>query len=611
MRAMSKPDRSDFRRVGAVPVDPLPPFAQTFRGRVVLVLLCVGLLTLAYAPFKQFYCAWVALAPWLVLVGNAPTKKSAFFWSWLTGITFFSVNMWWVAFVTLPGAMGLVLYLGFWFGVSALVIRGAGLLEVGDGASPQPAWRPVAAVVLIATIWAAQEWIRGNLFTGLPWLYVGHTQTPVLAMCQVADLTGAYGVTFWVVLINAWVALFVLHRLNPARLIAAGVLVVAVLGATLAYGLFRMGQRTSYPGPSVLVVQPNYPQSNTGAKGASLDEIVDFHVTATTDYLKRLPPGGQAPDLVAWSETMMPELNPEYRRYAYNLVFAEDKRVVGEYLDGLSDTLGRLAKTYGTNLIVGGHTMLPDREVLGKPRWLRRNSAFYYERTGEQSRLRYDKIHLVPFGEYMPFRESFPLLFQFFNLFNPYKGGEYTVEAGTELTVFPLPAKAAVAPATGATTGPTTTGPTSGPSESADFKFVTAICFEDVDSRLMARAFAGPDGGKRADFIVNLTNDGWFAWNQMPQHMQLAVFRSIENRVPTARSVNTGVSGFIDPVGRVYDAIPVHTTGTRAAPLTLDRRVAPYTHLGDVFAGVCLTVSGAVVAAGIGNRLKNRRSGRR
>lgn len=596
MRRMPKTADPDFRRVGTAPAEPLPPFAQTFRGRMVLLLLCVGLLTLAYAPFKQFYCAWIGLAPWLVLVGNAPTKKSAFFWSWLTGIVFFSVNLWWIGYVTVPGAMGLMLYMGVWFAVNAMVIRGVGLLEVGDSAKPQAAWKPVVAVLLIAATWVAQEWIRGNLFTGLPWLYIGHTQTSVLAMCQIADLTSVYGVTFWVVMVNAWVALFVLHRLNPARLIVAGVVVVGLLGLILGYGLFRMGQRTSYAGPTVLVVQPDYPQSNSGAKGASLDEILDFHLKQTTDYLKKLPPDGEKPDLVAWSETMLPELNPDYRRYAYNLVFKDDGRIVGEYLDGVSATLARLARTYEMNMIVGAHTMLPDREVGGKRRWRQRNSAYYYDRTGEQSPLRYDKIHLVPFGEFMPFRESFPLLFQFFNLFNPYKDGEYTVEAGTELTVFPLAA---------------TGVPTQSGKASQDFKFITAICFEDVDSRLMARALAAPDGGKRADFIVNLTNDGWFAFNQMPQHLQLSVFRCIENRVPIARSVNTGVSGFIDPVGRVYDTIPVHQVGVRAARLTLDRRVAPYTHLGDVFAAICLTVSGGAAAAGVWRGLKSRRAARR
>jgi apolipoprotein N-acyltransferase len=281
-------------------------------------------------------------------------------------------------------------------------------------------------------------------------------------------------------------------------------------------------------------------------------------------------------------------------------VFQHNGEVVGDYLDKVSQTLSSLAREYQTNLIVGATTMLPDREVGGKQKWRRRNSAYFYDRTGEQSRLRYDKIHLVPFGEFMPFRESFPLLFQFFNLFNPYKDGEYTVEAGTELTVFPLAPRSSPA-----------TAPTSQPAAGPELKFVPAICFEDVDSRLMARALAGPNGTKRADFIVNLTNDGWFAFNQMPQHLQLSVFRCIENRVPIARSVNTGVSGFIDPVGRVYDTIPVHTTGVKASALTLDRRVAPYTHLGDVFAAVCLTVWGVTAAAGVWRGVKNRRSGGR
>jgi apolipoprotein N-acyltransferase len=191
----------------------------------------------------------------------------------------------------------------------------------------------------------------------------------------------------------------------------------------------------------------------------------------------------------------------------------------------------------------------------------------------------------VPFGEFIPFRESFPPLYKFFNLFNPYKGEDYTVQAGTDLTVFRL--------------------------EPGVSRFVSAICFEDVDSTLMARNFAGPNGSKRADFIVNLTNDGWFATPQMQQHLQLSVFRCIENRAPTARSVNTGISGFIDSVGRAHDLIPVHTTGTRLSRLELDYRVAPYTHLGDVFAYTCVATATGTILLGVWNGMKNRRSGGR
>ena len=599
---MTKSECNDFRRVGSPPVEGTPPFAQTFRGRVVLMALCVGLLSLAFAPFGQFYLAWVGLAPWLVLVARARSRKAAFFWSWLTGILFFSVNLWWVGYVTIPGAMGLVLVLGVFFAINALVLRGAGVLEVGDASRPRPTTRAVWGVLLVAVTWVAQEWLRGNLFTGLPWLFVGHTQTPVLAMCQVADFAGVYGVTFWVVLVNAWVALLILHRLDVSRLVAAGGVAAGVVAATLGYGLFRVAQKTSYPGPTVMVVQPNFPQSNTGEKGASPQEMVDFHVQTTADALGQLASVGGVPDLVAWSETMMPELNREYRRHAHDLVFAESRQVVGEFLDATDAALGSLARTHRTSLIVGGNTMIPDRVVAGKPTWSRRNSAYFYDRTGEQGAVRYDKIHLVPFGEYIPFRDTFPPLYQFFNLFNPYKGTDYTVQAGEDLTVFTLPRRAPQGEAAG--TAPVTRPAAGGPA----WRFVTAICFEDVDSRLMARMFAGPGWTKRADFIVNLTNDGWFAFNQMPQHLQLAVFRSIENRAPTARSVNTGVSGFIDPVGRVYDTIPVHTTGTRARQLDLDTRVAPYTHLGDLFAGLCLAGSGVVVAGAAWTGMKNRAS---
>jgi apolipoprotein N-acyltransferase len=575
---MSKSARSPFRRAGADPQPQALPFALTGVGRIILCLATVVMLSLAYAPVKQFYLAWVGLVPWLVLVAQAKSKKAVFLWSWATGILFFSVNLWWIGYVTVPGAMALMLYMGLWFGVSGLVLWGAGVLQLD---------KPLISIFLIAAVWVAQEWGWGTLFTGLPWLFLGHTQTPILAMCQIADFSSAYGVSFWVVLVNAWLAKLILHRLTPAKLIAAGIFVLVVLGATLAYGLFRMGQKTGYLGPMVMVVQPNYPQDNSGAKGATYEEILSFHFGTTRSALQQLAAKKETPDLVIWSETMMPELNARYREYAHTLAFTNGGGNFGAFLDAVYEQLGDLAREWRTNLLVGGHAMLAEREVMGKATWARRNSAYLFDRAGHESVLRYDKIHLVPFGEFIPFRESFPPLHAFFNLFNPYKGQDYTVQPGSELIVFPLD------------------------SGDAHFRFVSAICFEDVDSRLMARNFAGPGGSKRADFIVNLTNDGWFATPQMQQHLQLSIFRCIENRVPTARSVNTGISGFIDPLGRVHDLIGVKTTGASTVRLNLDRRVAPYTHLGDLFAGACVAVAGSLAALASWNGMKNRKAPRR
>jgi apolipoprotein N-acyltransferase len=579
--AMPRSVRSDFRRAGDAPAQAATPFATTPWGRLALCLASVVMLSLAYAPLKQFYFAWFALTPWLVVVSQARTKRAAFFWSWLTGILFFSINLWWIGYVTVPGAMALMLYMGMWFALVALVLRGAGIFERTDAPGARPVHRTILSLFAVAAVWVTAEWTWGNLFTGLPWLYIGHTQTPILAMCQIADFTSAYGVSFWVVLVNAWFAFLILHRLNPARLIGPGLLILILLAAILLYGVFRMQQKTTYPGPTVTVVQPNFPQDNSGSKGATYDEILDFHFSATRAALQSLAQKHQSSDLVVWSETMMPELNELYRQYMQGFVMP-DKRNVGDFLDSVHDQLGQLAHTFNTNLLVGGQTMLPDRQVNGKPTWNRRNSAYLFDRMGRESENRYDKIHLVPFGEFIPFEKSCPPLFDFFNLFNPYKGQGYTVQPGEQLTVFTL------AP--------------------SGYRFVNAICFEDVDSTLMAREFAGPNKTKRADFIVNLTNDGWFATPQMQQHLQLSVFRCIENRVPTARSVNTGISGFIDSVGRVHDSLPVHTTGTSTARLELDHRIAPYTHLGDLFAWLCVAATGATVLVGLRNGMKNRRS---
>ena len=573
---MPKTDRGNYQRAGAPAPAPTHPFSQTFRGRILLTFATVAMLSLSFAPIKQFYLAWVGLVPWLVLIANARTKKQTFLWSWLTGILLFAVNMWWTGYVTIPGGLGLFVYLGLWFPITALLYRGLRVLTVDNAKSH----RTTLAIFAIAAVWVGQEWMRGNLFTGLPWLFLGHAQTPILVMCQVADLGSAYVVSFWVMLINAWVALLILRRLEFRSMIRPGAAVLAVLVGTLAYGLFRMSQDMLYAGPSVMVVQPNFPQDNSGSKGATYDQILDFHLCTTTAALEQLKSAKRAqPDLILWSETMMPELNDLGRQYRRNYELL-DHRNMGEFCDQVHEQLAQLARTYQVNLLVGGHTMLPAGTLGGKPAWSMRNSAYLYDSKGIQSALRYDKIHLVPFGEFIPCKDSCPPLYAFFNIFNPYKDLNYTVDPGTDLTVFPL----------------------------GQYRFVCAICFEDVDARLMSRMFAGPSGTKRADFMVNLTNDGWFATPQMQQHLQLAVFRCIENRAPIARAVNTGISGFIDPLGRAYDLMPVGTTGAMTSQLWLDHRVAPYTRIGDVFGIACVSVSGVLMLLAIGNGLKKRKS---
>lgn len=643
----------DFRRAGARAAQPGPTAGVRWPGKIGLILLTVLLLSLSFAPFAQFYLAWVGLVPWLFLVRSTRSQRAAFLWSWLAGVLFFTANMWWLAYVTGPGMVALMVVLGLYWGLTAVVIRGAGLLQRAededggwrreDGGKAAPASSPssilhppssffarltrspLARVLLIPTLWVGLEWLRGNWpLNGLPWLFLGHGQTPILPMCQVADALGVYGISFWVVAVNALVALFILDRLKAARLVPAGVAVAAVLVLVLGYGVFRMSQTGSLTdGPLVMVVQSNYPQSNTGEKGATQEELVEFHVTKTAEVLAATP----GVDLVVWSETMMPELNRAARMMARGL----ETRGHGDYGQFLEEThvrLQELARSNRTGLLVGAiyhdEQVVPDPAAPEGMKSLqdRRNSAFFYNRDGHMSDDpgdRYDKIHIVPFGEYLPFKEALPWLHRIILSLSPYPE-EYFLTPGAESAMNVFRLRATATPASAPASAPTTPVPptsVAAPDLARDatvWRFVTPICFEDIDPLLVAgmfrarKASAPHPSGKAADFIVNITNDGWFKANQMPQHLQAARFRSIENRAPTARSVNTGISGFVDSFGHAYGLVPAGQEGVSVQRLQLDSRLTLYTRFGDVFAGICAGVTALVVAASVLAWARRRRS---
>jgi apolipoprotein N-acyltransferase len=418
---------------------------------------------------------------------------------------------------------------------------------------------------------------------------------------------------------NVLAALFVLDRLKFRRLIPAAVAVGAMLLLVLGYGLFRMGQTDALtPGPRVMVVQSNYPQSNSGEKGASQVELVNYHVTRTDAALRLAE--NQGVDLVVWSETMMPSVNraarEAYRDFEY-----------GQFLDRVHGLLSELTRTHRTALLTGAiyadKWTVKKQEVREGNRTVvteepfpedRRNTSFFYDRTGrlfDDTGERYDKIHIVPFGEYLPFKEVFPPLYRFILSLSPYSE-EYFLTPGDEgaMVVFKLdrPGGATSAPASGPATAPSDARASAPRLSAGAWRFVTPICFEDIDPMLVGKMFRAKDGTKGADFIVNITNDGWFKYNQMPQHLQAARFRSIENRAPTARSVNTGISGFVDSFGRTVGLVPAGTEGVSVQTLPLDSRFTLYTRWGDVFAALCALVTVTLIGWSVVRWWKGRRA---
>ena len=335
----------------------------------------------------------------------------------------------------------------------------------------------------------------------------------------------------------------------------------------MVYGIFRIDQTNSVlsPGPTIAVVQSNYPQNNHGEKSADVNERLDFSIRQTMAILNRLP--GKI-DMVVWSETMMEALNSTAR--------AEVPDFQGQY-----DTISALARDNHVALLTGGvyygdwkDEQHPDGEYLVPQD--RRNTSYFFDQFGNEDDSpghRYDKVHLVPWGEFIPGKDSLPFLYKLSIQLGPKYYSDYVMQPGNILTVFHLR------------------------NGGRDWRFVTPICFEDIDARIVSAMFRpDADGNKRADFIVNLTNDGWFKGSENADHVQAASFRSIENRAWTARSVNTGISGFVDSVGHCSDLVPAQTAGASVRQIMIDPRLTFYTRFGDCFAGLCNLSTLGIVA---------------
>jgi len=608
----STTDYADTRVPASTPIR--RPLIDRWYGKLLLLLVGVILLTLSYAPFKQFWAGWIGAVPFIIVLSRTAGPWRAAFWWWLAGVLFFSANVWWLLKITGPGVLALVLWLGLYWALAAVLLRPlliaairpapptADVPDPADAAAAAPAPPAVRAgigfVLLLAMVWVGAEWIRGNWpFQGFSWFNLSYAQTPVLHLCQIADIFGEHGISFWVAMVNALAALFVLNGWRWRGLLRPVLLVGGTLAAIAVYGVWRFAQTDAMltPGPTVLVVQPNIPQSNTGNKGAPAEEIIDFHVSQTNLALQQHP----QTDLVVWSETMMPQLNETF--------FADLARQNRTARDSerARRLITDLARHYKVSLLVGGSyvgktTLSTDargEQVVDFAG--RRNSAYYFQRDSGRMVDRFDKVHLVPFGEYIPFEQASPWLYRQLIALGPPDMENYQLERGDRAVIFDLPKDRQPA------TQPAGSGGSTADGEHA-WRFVTPICFEDADAELNAWFFRGGAARgsidrKQADFIVNISNDGWFDLTMMPQHFQVGTLRSIENRVPTARSVNTGISGFIDSLGRSHDdlKLPAYSEGVLTHQIMLDRRTTFFTRWGNLLGPACAIGMGVLAAVHI------------
>lgn len=483
------------------------------------------LLILSFPKFEIYPLAWVSLVPLLVSLWQKD-KLTAFKTGWLTGIIFFLGTLYWIYYsIAHYGNVPLIisvfivvllsLYLGLYFGLFAMAFS----IKINRSRLP--------AVIIAPVFWVTLEFIRSYALTGFPWSSLGYSQYKFLTLIQVADTTGIYGVSFLIVAFNAAVAdLFILKKkeermpLLSRFWLGSGIALLSLLLIiTVIYGQIRINQDRPGDVVRVALVQGNIEQDK---------KWLPEYQTAVLDAYKSLTMQAlvYSPSIIIWPETALP------------FYFGYEKQ--------LTEDLVAFQKGLNRYLITGGIIVRkpPSNNNGGRLT----NSAILLDREGKIIYI-YDKIHLVPFGEYVPLRKVFFFLDKLVVGIGDYTSGDKIIRADTDLG-----------------------------------SFGTFICYEIIFPGLVRKFYS-----KGGDFIVNITNDAWFGSTAGPyQHFSMAVFRAVENRKPVLRAANTGVSGYIDSNGRIVRATPIFERRFDIIDMKTDITSTIYSRYGDIFSYLCI-----------------------
>ena len=486
------------------------------------IALAAGLISaIGFAPLNLWPVTFVMVALLIALVSTAPSLRGALARGYWFGVGQFTLGLNWIAHAftfqdKMPWQLGYfaVMLLSLFLAVYPAVAAGLAWRWGGDRKS-------APFILIFAAGWIVTEWLRATLFTGFAWNPLGVVWLPLLPIAGAAAWTGTYGLSG--IAIVAAGGLWLLSR-RRWRAGVACIVPILLLGALHLSG----GPALVDPArPLIRVVQPNIGQRE---KQDPAHDLENFQRLAT---LSGRP--GPVPRLLLWPEAAVPE-------------FLEQ--------DGFARR--RLAALLGPGdmLLTGGVALIGDDEgrVIGA-----RNSLFALAPGGTLP-ARYDKAHLVPYGEYLPMR---PLLSAI---------GLSRLVPG-DLDFWPGPG------------AQTITLPGFG-------KVGVQICYEII--------FSGEviDAANRPDFLFNPSNDAWFgAWGP-PQHLAQARLRAIEEGIPVVRSTPTGISAIVDAQGRLLDSLPHETAGYIEARLPAAAAPTPFARLGNLLPGlliVFLTILAVVI----------------
>ncbi len=512
------------------------------------ILLSGLLLIAAYPPFPTGFLAWFAFIPFFMVLDDLNAKEG-FRTGYLIGLLVNAGTLYWISLYSVSGFLAILILNPLQFGLYGYlyVILKKRLGKLFPYINP--------------FIWTAIDFSREFTDLGYNWLNLAHSQTYFLPFIQFIEFTGYSGLTLIVLILNQLGYSVISSRNIRKNLILPVSATILIIAGSLGYGYYKLSESTESEGVKIAYIQPNIDSKNKW-KPEFLDENVKilFDLTGEAALSK--------PDLIVWPETAIPI-----------------------YLDDYPELLSKLkdaASGSGANLLVGAMHV---KEINGKRRLF--NSAFYFDPSGDDSSQIYNKIHLVPITETIPYKKYFGFLKYF-------SGQNQFYEKGEIYTVFNMRYMAEeiiLKDSHWQIKQPSTPQVRNG-------LLSTLICFEAVFPGHV-REFVR----NGAELLAIITNDGWFEGSSGPyQHSRSAILRAVENRIPIVRSANTGISVFIDPWGR-------ETVSSKSGEIKLGHAILPlrqkftfFTQFGD-WAGklsILITILSFIVAGIGGKKIKEK-----
>jgi len=483
-------------------------------------------LIFSFPNFEFYFLAWVALVPLLVAVVRRPSPARAFVLGWATGSVFFYATCYWLTYsmihygglptvlaylLLIPGALVIGVFHGIFTLLVALAVQRRGQI----------------AVLLAPLFWTALELIRLSI-TGQLWNALGYSQAYHSFLIQPATWGGVYAVSFLIVAINSALVFLVTQRTRSALAIA--LLIAAAVTATII--ISPQIATSGYSGTAfhlnVVAVQPNVPMTIVKSP-AEMQELLERHLSLSTNGLQTLP-DDQLPRLVIWPESPM------------NFTYASNKP--------FQELVAGFAKQNRTSLLFNSLEPGPSGGAY--------NSALLINEQGHLIS-QYDKIRLMPFGEYVPLPQWLPGASLITGMV-----GDFT--PGTNYTLMPV----------------------------ANHRAGVFICIESAYPWI-----AQTMTERGADVLINISNDGYLGPTAvMRQHLANAIFRAVENGRPVLRVTNTGLTAFIKADGVIQQQTGGFQADVRNWSVSDSSRTTTfYTRHGDLFVYLCTAITSLVVIA--------------